>query len=584
MRTVHAAIIQSVSCLCLTKLLFIGTILLLMVPNSIAQDIENIGSNVKNKLNNALEKPVQLSGGVNAQFTNYTAFGIEGNRAPYLWQVGLNLNVKLFDLIDLPFSATISSQQFDATLPAVPQPFNNFGVSPKYKAVTAHLGYRSINLSEFSLSGSQFLGAGLEVSPKNAFIKGKALWGRFAEPVLFNPNGTIATTPTFARFGWGAGVTLGKKATNQVGMHIFNAKDDARSLDTPIDSISTRPADNLVVGITTKQAISKAWNFEGEFDYSMLTNDITVPEQVIAGYSFINNLFLLETNSTTVGRKAIAMSTNYKLKQSKIQLKYRRVDPGYRTLGTSYINNDYEDISLKTSVALFDKKLNLALSGGLQRNNLEKERVTKLTRVIAGLDANYVISDKWNAAVNFSNFNSTTRQVVVTTFDSLFFAQVTQSIGGTLNRTVANEQKNETFLFAVNTQNLVVNGKSTSQFYNANLGWNIKWMASKTHFGANIMAVHSITETMTNSNVGPSLIYGKQLFKDKLQLKVIASYLPSLVDYKLNGQIINLTVSGNYALTKAHKLNYSIAGINKQNTGKPQSTEITATITYNYTF
>lgn len=550
----------------------------------VAQDVENMGQKAKDKLDNALKNPIQFSGGVNAQMTSYSAFGMMPNRDPFLWQVGLNLNVKLFDLIDIPFSATISSQQFDATLPAVPQPFNNFGASPKYKAFTAHLGYRTLNLSEFSLNGSQFLGVGLEVKPENSFVSGKVLWGRFAEPVLFNPNGTLATTPTYARTGWGAGITLGKKPENQVTLNLFNAQDIPESLDTDISGLTTRPSDNFVFGVTTKQKITKKINAEGEIDFSMLTEDVTVEETILDGYSFINNIFLLQTNATTTMRKAISLKVNYKPSFTKLQFKYRRVDPGYRTLGTSFINNDYEDVSVNNTVQFFKKKVNMSVLGGLQRNNLNNTKITDMVRVIVGANASWKMNDKWNMGVNYSNFNSTTRQAVITTIDSLFFAQVTRSAGFTLTRNKSGEKKTGAFMVALNGQDLIVNGAKTTQFYNANLGYNIQWVQSKTSLGFSAVAVHSITEDLINSNLGPSVRFGKSFFKDKVQTNVIASYLPSFVDFALTGQIMNISISGNYAVTKAHKIGFNIGSISKQNTGAATTSEITAMVNYNYAF
>ena len=160
---------------------------------------------------------VKMSGGIGLQTTTYSAFGMDAKRDPFMWQLNMNLNFNILGIIQAPFSASFSSQ---ASKYSSPQPFNNFGISPNYKAVTLHLGYRSINLSEFSLSGSQFLGVGVEIKPKDAIVKGKALWGRFAKSIYFNPDGTMATNPSFERYGWGTGITLGKTSKKEVTLRI----------------------------------------------------------------------------------------------------------------------------------------------------------------------------------------------------------------------------------------------------------------------------------------------------------------------------------------------------------------------------
>ncbi len=205
--------------------IFISIITLILFGiNSYAQDLEKI----------TLKNAVKLSGGIGFQSTVYTAWGMPMGRDPLLMQVNLNLNISVLGVVNIPLSASFSNQ---GAKYSTPQPFNTFGMSPKYKAVTLHVGYRSISLSEFSLSGSQFLGVGVEIAPKNSFVKGKVLWGRFAKPVYFNPNGSIATKPSYLRYGWGMGVTLGKSSKNEVTFNIFKAKDDPNSLEVPASAI-----------------------------------------------------------------------------------------------------------------------------------------------------------------------------------------------------------------------------------------------------------------------------------------------------------------------------------------------------------
>ena len=120
---------------------------------------------------------VKISGGLGLAGAFYNAFGAPAQRDPFYWQISGNLDITIGQ-ISLPFSATFNQQERSFT-----QPFNQYGVSPKYKWITAHLGYRSLSFSEYSLSGNQFLGAGLELSPEKSIVKGKIVYGRFAKAV-----------------------------------------------------------------------------------------------------------------------------------------------------------------------------------------------------------------------------------------------------------------------------------------------------------------------------------------------------------------------------------------------------------------
>jgi hypothetical protein len=548
----------------------LACIISLFVGTLHAQDIDKISK----------KDILKVSGGLSFQTTSYTAIGTPQKRAPFLWQLNLNLNLNILGVVSAPFSATVSSQQSKLS---TPQPFNSFGISPKYKAFTAHLGYRSINLSEFTLSGSQFLGVGIEIAPKNSFIKGKALYGKFSEPVYFNPDGTLASTPSFSRFGWGAGITLGKKATNQVSFNMFRAEDDPNSLNIPQESLSITPAENLAFGVTTKQKITKQVDVEAEVGLSFYTNNTNVEEGISEGYSYINNIFLFNSNSTSEFKKAITGAVNFKPTFAKFKLKYRRVDPGYKTLGTSFINNDYEDLSLKTSFGAFQKKFAISVSGGMQRNNLEKDKVSQLLRLIASAAVNYTINKKWTTSLNVANFNSSTRQTIIVDIDSLRFVQTTKSFGWNLSRSHSNENSNNSISLSFNYQDAIVNDTKTTTFYNSNLGWQKQIAKHKLSMGVSLTGMYTISEVSTNTNFGPTANIAKTLAKDKLQLNLLAVYLSSYIDGNSSGNIINLTLGGQYSLFKKHKIGFNVSDIIK-NVNTVNSSELTANVNYMYSF
>lgn len=544
--------------------------LIFLSLNSYSQDLEHI----------TLKNAAKISGGIGFQSTAYNAWGVPMNRDPFLIQVNLNLNISVLGVVNIPFSASFSNQ---GSKYSTPQPFNTFGMSPKYKAVTLHIGYRSINLSEFSLSGSQFLGVGLEIQPKNSFVKGKVLWGRFAKPIYFNPNGSIATQPSYERFGWGMGVTLGKTPKNEVTFNIFNAKDNPNSLEVPASEIDTKPADNLVLGLAFKQKITKKLSIDGEGDISFYTSDVTVTPPIDNNNSYSNNIFLFKYNGTSEFKKAIMFGVNYNPSFAKFNIKYRRVDPGYRTLGISYINNDYEDVSLKTSFSFFDKKTAVSLSGGLQKNNLNDEKVSQLVRLIGSINVNHKISDKWNVSANYANFNSNTHQTIVITFDSLKFVQTTQSAGLSFSRSKSTETSTSSLNISFAYQDAIVNSVRTTNFYNSNIGWQKQFIKSKISVGASLVAMHNITETGSTSNIGPAATFGTVLLKNKLMMNLMAAYLPSYIDLKSAGSIANIALSGSYAIFKKHKIGFNVTNVNRSATNL-SSSELTAAVNYKYSF
>src|SRR5574343_1262351 len=82
--------------------------------------------------------PVTIKGNFNANMVLYNVDGISARRDPLYWMLSGNMVIGYKDLI-VPLSATFSQQNKNFT-----QPYNQFGISPKYKSLTVHAGYRSM--------------------------------------------------------------------------------------------------------------------------------------------------------------------------------------------------------------------------------------------------------------------------------------------------------------------------------------------------------------------------------------------------------------------------------------------------------
>ena len=99
-----------------------------------------------------------------------------------------------------------------------------------------------------------------------------------------------------------------------------------------------------------------------------------------------------------------------------------------------YLNNDFEDLTSSLAYKLLKNKLNFNLTGGLQRNNLNSDKVTEMLRKIYAISANFLQNSKWNFNLQYSNFNASTQKTLVTQMDTSLvplsiknYAQVTES-------------------------------------------------------------------------------------------------------------------------------------------------------------
>ena len=111
----------------------------------------------------ASQKPVTLTGTLDLRtmFYDYTG-ALVPRRRPASFVLSGNPTLSIYGVAIL-LSFVVSEQQR-----SVRQPFNQFGLSPTYKWLTVHAGYRNLTWSSFTLAGHTILGAGFEVmGPKS---------------------------------------------------------------------------------------------------------------------------------------------------------------------------------------------------------------------------------------------------------------------------------------------------------------------------------------------------------------------------------------------------------------------------------
>ncbi len=547
-------------------------ICLVVAHSSFGQDIEEVSK----------AKFLKVSGGLGFNQVFYNANGIENRRDPYFWLLNANVNFNILGIIQAPFSLSLSQQnrQF-----AQPQPFNRFGISPKYKSVTLHLGHRSLRFSNYTLAGNLFFGAGIEIKPKDSFVRVSAMYGRLTKPVArISSDGLVFASPAFKRLGYGVKVGLGR-ADHQVDFIVFRGFDVANSIPI-IDDLTIRPEENVVFGVNTQQKLTKRLKFELEYAYSLLTRDRTLPETVINDFSFVNNLGgLFRANISSEFNSAVVSKLDYSLDRANFNLSYRRVAPGYRTLGSSFLNNDLEDISGGLSFQLLKDRLGLNSSGGVQRNNLNGQLTEQITRVIYSLGTNIKFSQQLNANINYSNFNSETSQQLIQTditIDSLEFFQVTRNGSVNVNWTVGNSS----VYINGGIQDARNNQQNNSTFYNLNSGLQTK-LFEKVKTSFSFAYNQNQSETLQNTTVGPILTFNKNFFEEKLSSSLSFSLLQSYISGEASGQTFNIRYNAGYRIKQKHSFSLSAFWVDNERITETETTrfnELRASLNYNYRF
>lgn len=528
-----------------------------------------------------IEWKTSVEGNLQVSSSFYQVKGIDDRRDPFFWLIQANTTISLGP-VKAPFSANFSSQTKSFTHP---KPFNHFGISPSYKAFTGHFGYRSLCFSEYTINGHQFLGIGLEYDAQNIPFKVKSFYGRLQKAGISR---SYTGIPLYERRGQGAQLTY-KKQDNEYAFVLFKAHDDPQSLpDSTARENQITPASNLILSTHLQQKILKSIRFEFEYALSAFTKDIRTPELTLEQYTYINNfgnLYQPRASSRTNG--AISAKFTYDIKQVQLNLNYRRIGSDYRSLGAPYLNNDLLDMTAGINFLLF-KKINLQLNGGMEKNDLQKERIHQSRRMVGNMALSWSINDKFNLNGSYANYStrSTLQQFVRSTTginpDTVFFRQVNANSAFGLNYQLPGEELKKSFILITNYQKAQDNNENHSKYYNLNAGFNGQHSASNTALNLSCNLNNISMVSAETFSMGPVIVINRSILKEKLKLSFQAIYQQHQTNGKCTGNTQNSRFGIIWPLSKKQnlQLNTSLTRkkIPKQETGSFR--EFKGTINY----
>ncbi len=302
------------------------------------------------------ETPLQLSSGINFQST--IGFSDKLKALPFNWSLSGQLTTTIKGW-SLPFSGSYSNKTFSYT-----HPFNKICVSPKYKWIELKAGYCSLSWSPLILSGETFLGAAFELSPSHWKIKG--FYGRFRKEII------LPEVYLTRRTGGGFSAGYSKKGFEFIASAL-------KIQDMPGEQgavLAAKPETNLATEIQLKIALTKKLALRYEQALSTLLSGLLL------------------------GTKA---GFNYRGKFTSWAVDYQRIDPGYRTLGASFISNDLEGICF-TLTQSGSSKLKYNYSVNASKNNIQGIRSQNTYRLTQNIGIGYQWKNGISAQLSYGNF------------------------------------------------------------------------------------------------------------------------------------------------------------------------------------
>ncbi len=536
-----------------------------------AQDVEQISKAPWTNANGGLSM---------SHIVNYSADTLF-QKQPYAFFISGNLNTQLFGVLDLPLSFSYTNDQLAGSLP---QPFNRFSMAPSYKWIKTYIGYTSMSFSPYSLSGHEFLGAGVELTPKEQF-KFSAMYGRLNKAV--NPD-TLGVDPYYQRLGAAVKIDYFSSIAD-FSVNVLKAKDNPNSISfNNQDSIFVKPKDNLAGSAQITLKLVNNFSLMAEYALSAMNQDInqmdsTMPDQ---GGVFISN-------GDVAIYDAIKASISQKSKIGQIGSTYEKVSPNYHTLGAYYFNNDFENITANFSTNLIPRT-NLAMNAGYQRDNLQEQKTSNSRRFIYAINAGVNASKKLNLNASVNNvqtyvhikdiYEEVSQTNPYQNLDTLSFTQLNLTAMGNANYILqANKNSrqniNASFTYQRASEIQFDDTRYTgNEIYNSMLSYQYSLIplklnvSSTANFNYNVMPTQNIQVLSVNFSL-------RKTFLDKIK-----AGLTTTVSHSAEAaNVINTRLSGGYIWLERHNLNLGLSMVNIQNKIK-QNTTWGANLTYSYMF
>jgi hypothetical protein len=479
-----------------------------------AQDLGTLGQ----------QKPLTISGGISVRTIFYSAKGIEARRQPFSYVVAGAPVLNLYG-ISIPLSFVFSEQERSFR-----QPFNQLGMSPTYKWVTVHAGYRNLTFSPYTLAGHTMLGAGVELNP--GLFRFGFMYGRLNRATAVDTTSGSLQPFSYTRVGYAAKIGVGNRK-NFVELSMVKARDDSSSASAESARRNNlSPAENAVVGISARLTFLKNFFWEVDGGLSLYTRHIGSRIRLDSAVSLLPGLLrntlgqFVTINGSTAFYSAYHTTLGYKTRTFALRLQYRRVDPGYQSMGAYFFNNDLENLTIGPSFTTWQGKLRFSGSLGVQRDNLQNQKQATSRRVIGSANLSVDLTERLGLDLGFSNFSTNQRARTVLIADSFLLAQTTRTFSLSPRYVVMEANRQHVLLLSYNRMTLSDRNDwaditSDQVFFN----YQLTFTQTGLSLSLNLNSSQVKLATGSNGNKGITLGISKRMMENKLLLGFNTSYL-----------------------------------------------------------
>ncbi len=537
-----------------------------------AQDLERI---VK-------AKPIEVSGAIGGNVGAYSASGIDYRTSPLRYGLTARLNVRIYG-VDLPIYATLRDHSFNYG-----SSFSRIRINPQYKWVRLHIGDVFMNFNRYTLSGRTVRGIGAELTPGKFRLK--LLYGKIEDLRAYTDTLLLGTTfmPTYARRTAALGIGTGTAST-------FFDIYAVRTWDN-LDSLNGRPANeritrqsNTIVGSTLRIRFNRSLSLNSNFGLSFLTENLdSFGENFVFGENRLTSS-LIEGNLSSSLTYAGDVGLNYTAKIFSLNATAQYIQPYYQPLSVAFINSDLVNYTVGGSLSLFQRKVNLTGSIGLQSNNLSGSKLSTASHIIANLAANIRFNKNWSANINYFNFTQDFQAQLVLIDDIYTYAISNNIATGALRYTFKRDniqyaivgRGGQTTFYTIDN-NEVEQGAYDS--YNGGIDFSMNDMDRNLRLMGGLSYRSYQRANSSLENYGIRLSARKGFWDNALGLTVVTNFFLNDSFGKREGYTFRNSVGGDYQINNASTVGVHLNHISRQSNIRNDFSEFRADIRYIYQF
>ncbi len=398
--------------------------------------------------------------GTNLSFSDYS--NRRSLQSPWAYTLSSSLNFKIAGIsIPLSFAYANGDKRFT-------HPFVRFGLSPRYKNIRTHFGYRSMNLAPSIFSGKTFLGGGAEMNLGlfrfagfYGFIEGNRKYTKegysseydrkaygvklgignnryFFDIIAFKAKDdankekfkTMANTDKNALINQAPSISQWQRRYKKASYVINNSAAFNRSLhqqrlakygrfyadyqtigatssETQTFNIQNAlyPQDNLALGANAGFTLFNRITIRSVFSMSGYTPNVN--GQTIEGEEDLKSIApLLEVRANSRLGYLSNTSISAQFNYFGFSINHRMVSNDYKTLGIENLTTNYTSSSVNMNSNLLEGKLSFNGFYSIYSNNFNKKQLYTSKRNSYGFNINTIFNDNLSISGNYNGLRS----------------------------------------------------------------------------------------------------------------------------------------------------------------------------------